>query len=52
MSFSQGHLSQWEKHDLDIVNLFCFTLRDAISKFAICKFEELEATFYEHHINI
>jgi hypothetical protein len=43
----QGNSSQWEKHDVDIVNLFCFTLRDAISKFAVCRFEELEATFYE-----
>jgi hypothetical protein len=52
MSFLQGHSSQWEKHDVDIINLFCFMLHNAISKFAVCRFEDLEATFYERYKKI
>jgi hypothetical protein len=44
-----NHSSQLEKHDVDNINLFFFKLRDAISKFVVCRFEELEATFYEHY---
>ncbi len=46
-----------EKNDVDIINLFCFTLRDAISKWGfffmrtplVCRFEELEVTFCKRY---
>jgi len=42
-----------EKNDVDIINLFCFTLHDAISKWGenfmkahlVCRFEKLEIVF-------
>ncbi len=51
--FLQGHSSQGEKNDVDIINIFCFTLCDAISKWGeifvrahlVCKFEKLETGF-------
>ncbi len=44
-----------KNNDVDVVNLFCFTLHDAIFEWGenfmrlhlVCKFEELEATFHK-----
>jgi len=44
-----------EKNDVNTINLFCVTLCNAISKWGekimrahlVCKFKELEATFYK-----
>jgi hypothetical protein len=46
-----------ENTNANILNLFYFTLCDAISEWgknfmrphSVCKFEELEATFYKHY---
>jgi dynactin complex subunit len=46
-----------ERNDLNIINLFCFTLRDAISKWGEnfmqshlgCTFAELEVVFYKRY---
>jgi hypothetical protein len=46
-----------EKNDVDIINIFCFTLCDAISKWGenfmrahlICRFEKLETKFCKHY---
>jgi hypothetical protein len=46
-----------EKNDADIVNLFCFTLRNAICEWGekfmkthhVCRFEKLEATFCKRY---
>jgi hypothetical protein len=51
--FCKAIQANGEKNDVDIINLFCFTLRDAISELGenfmkahlVCKFEELEAAF-------
>jgi len=50
-----------EKNDVDIVNLFCFILHDAISEWGknfmrahlVCSFKELvHATFCKHYLKI
>jgi hypothetical protein len=46
-----------EKDDVDIINLFFLTLRDAIFEwgiffmraYPICRFEKLEVVFYNHY---
>jgi len=53
--FRKAIQANGEKYDVNIVNLFCFTLHDPISKkgenfmkaHPICKFEELEVAIYE-----
>jgi len=55
--FCKATHANGEKNDVNIVNLFCLTLHDAISKWGfffmkshpICKFEELEVAFYKRH---
>ncbi len=51
--FCRAIQANGENNDVDIINLFCFTLRDAISKWGfflmkahlVCKFEELKVVF-------
>ncbi len=51
--FCKAIQANGKKNDADIVNLFCFTLHNAISEWGenfvkahpICKFEKLEAMF-------
>ncbi len=52
-AFCKAIQANGEKNDVDIINMFCFTLCDAISELGenfmkahlVCKFEELEVAF-------
>jgi hypothetical protein len=55
--FQKAIQANGERNDLDIVNLFCFTLNDAILEWGEnsmksqprCTFAELEAIFYKRY---
>ncbi len=58
--FCKAIQANGERNDDDIINLFCFTLHDAISKWwenfmkahQVCRFEELEVMFCKHYWNL
>ncbi len=49
-----------KKNDADIINIFCFTFCNVVSKWGenfmkahpVCRFEELETTFCKHYRKI
>jgi len=55
MNISQAIQANGEKNDVGIVNMFCFTLHDAILYWGenfirthlVCRFEKLEVAFYK-----
>jgi hypothetical protein len=47
--FRKANQANEERNDPDIVNLFCFTLKDAISKWGRSTFVKLKETFYKHY---
>ncbi len=55
--FQKAIQANGERNDLDIINIFCFILKDVISKWGEsfmqphpkCTFAELEAAFCKHY---
>jgi hypothetical protein len=58
--FCKAIKTNGEKNDVNIVNLICFTLHNAILEWGenfmrahpICRFKEIEVMFYKHYCKI